>query len=87
MLICSTIFLENEAIVISGTQKAVKVAKKVFRKVKMDTCMSEEDLELSQDNVAIGEWHQWHRRQDALQDQVRIEGGCQDRLGGRRQAP
>ena len=32
MLICSTIFLENEAIVISGTQKAVKVAKKVFRK-------------------------------------------------------
>ena len=58
MLICSTIFLENEAIVISGTQKAVKVAKKVFRKVKMDTCMPEEDLELSQDNVAIGEWHQ-----------------------------
>ena len=58
MVICSTIFLENEAIVISGTQKAVKVAKKVFRKVKMDTCMPEEDLELSQDNVAIGEWHQ-----------------------------
>ena len=38
-------------------------------------------------NVAIGEWHQWHCRQDALQDQVRIEGVCQDRLGGRRQAP
>ena len=34
---------------ISGTQKAVKVAKKVFRKVKMDTCMPEEDLELSQE--------------------------------------
>ena len=43
MLICSTIFLENEAIVISGSQKAVKIAKKVFRKVKMDTCMPEED--------------------------------------------
>ena len=46
MLICSTIFLENEAIVISGSQKAVKIAKKVFRKVKMDTCMPEEDLEV-----------------------------------------
>ena len=32
MLICSTIFLEDEAIVISGSQKAVKIAKKVFRK-------------------------------------------------------
>ena len=57
MLICSTIFLENEAIVISGSQKAVKIAKKVFRKVKMDTCMPEEDLEVRTTcNVAIGEW-------------------------------
>ena len=31
--------------------------------------------------------HQWHHRLDALQDQVRIEGGCQDGPGGRRQEP
>ena len=49
MLIYSTIFLENQASVISGSQKAVKIAEKVFRKAKMDTCMPEEDLELSQE--------------------------------------
>ena len=58
MLTCSTIFLENEAIgaiVISGTQKAVNVVEKVFRKVKTETSMPGDDLWLSLDNVVMGE--------------------------------
>ena len=55
----------------------------------MDTCMPEGGPRAK--SGQCGHWRvapvQWHRPQNALQDQVRIEGGCQDRLGGRRQAP
>ena len=56
MLICSTIFLENEAIVISGRQW--KWPRRCSGRSRWTRACRKEDLELSQDNVAIGEWHQ-----------------------------